>query len=108
VADLELVGLATAALAGKQMRAALGGEWAVVSCVVRELCKAPKCRAADDLLMSSEVHPGYAGARADFPNLTTRELTSIATREGAIHKRALALWYADRPKPLRQNTVSGP
>jgi replication-associated recombination protein RarA len=37
VASLEVVGLTTAALAGKQARAALGGEWAVASCVVAEL-----------------------------------------------------------------------
>src|SRR5271157_1109198 len=48
VANLEAVGLTTAALAGKQARAALGGEWAVASSVVAELSRAAKCRAADD------------------------------------------------------------
>src|SRR5271157_2211159 len=57
VASLNAVGLATVALGGKQVRAALGGEWAVASCIVSELCQAPKCRAADDLLVSSELHP---------------------------------------------------
>jgi replication-associated recombination protein RarA len=37
VASLEAVGLATAALAGKRHRAALGGEWEVASCVVAAL-----------------------------------------------------------------------
>lgn len=58
VASLDAVGLATVALAGKQVRAGLGGEWAVSSCIVSELCQAPKCRAADDLLMACELHPG--------------------------------------------------
>jgi replication-associated recombination protein RarA len=58
VASLEAVGLATAALAGKQARAALGGEWATAGCVVAELSQAPKCRAADDLLIACELHPG--------------------------------------------------
>jgi replication-associated recombination protein RarA len=62
VASLEPVGLATVALAGKRHRAALGGEWAVASCVVIELSRAPKCRAADDLLMACELHPAYAEA----------------------------------------------
>src|SRR5580658_9903748 len=57
VASLDAIGHATVALAGKQVRAALGGEWAVASCIVSELCRAPKCRAADDLLMASELHP---------------------------------------------------
>ena len=57
VASLDVVGLATAALAGKQVRAGLGGEWAVASCIVSELCRDLKCRAADDLLMACELHP---------------------------------------------------
>jgi hypothetical protein len=34
--------------------------WAVASCTVSELCRVPKCRAADDLLMACELHPAYA------------------------------------------------
>jgi replication-associated recombination protein RarA len=51
VASPAAVGLATVALAGKRHRSALGGEWAVASCVVAEMCRAPKCRSADDLLI---------------------------------------------------------
>ena len=94
VANLEAVGLTTAALAGKQARAALGGDWAVASCVVAELCRLPKCRAADDLVMVCELHPAHAEARVELPLLTTRELIAIATGQGAVDKRALALWYA--------------
>src|ERR1700722_19615962 len=36
VASLDSVGLTTVALGGKQVRAALGGEWAVASCIVSE------------------------------------------------------------------------
>jgi|SRR5271166_634653 len=79
VASVQAVGLATAALAGKQARAALGGAWAVASCVVSELCRAPKCRAADDLVMVCELHPAQADARAELPLLTTRELIAFAT-----------------------------
>ena len=94
VASLDAVGLATVALTGKQVRAALGGERAVASCVVSELCRVPKCRAADDLLMASELHPAYAVARADLPYLTTRELIAVATGQGSVQERALALWFA--------------
>ena len=94
VASLETVGHATVALAGKRHRSALGGEWAVASCVVAEMCRAPKCRAADDLLMACELHPAYAQARAELPHLTTHDLIMLATGNGSIHERALALWYA--------------
>ena len=94
VAGLEAVGITTAALAGKQARAALGGEWAVASCLVSELSRAPKCRAADDLLMACELHPACAEARANLPLLTTGELVALATGHGPVHERALALSYA--------------
>jgi hypothetical protein len=94
LAGLKAVGLATASLGGKQARATLGGEWAVASCVVAELSRAPKCRAADDLLMACELHPAYADARARLPRLTTRHLIETATGRGSAHERALALWHA--------------
>ena len=94
MASLEAVGLATVALAGKRHRSALGGEWAVASCIISELSRAPKCRAADDLLMVCELHPAHAKARAELPLLTTRELIEIATGRGSVQERALALWYA--------------
>jgi hypothetical protein len=72
----------------------LGGEWAIASCVVAELSRAPNCRAADDLLMVSELHPAHAKARVELPLLTTRDLITIATGHGSIQERALALWYA--------------
>ena len=94
VANLDAVGLTTVALGGKQVRAALGGEWAVASCIVSELCRVPKCRAADDLLMACELHPAYAVARAKLPDLTTRDLIAVATGEARVAVRALALWFA--------------
>ena len=106
LASLEAVGLATVALAGKRYRAALGGEWAIASCVVAELSRAPKCRAADDLLMACELHPAYAEARAELPYLTTRDLITVATGQGSVHERALALWYALGTDRRRSTLVS--
>jgi hypothetical protein len=94
LASLNAVGLATVSLAGKQARAAIGEEWAVASRIVAELSRAPKCRAADDLLMACELHPAYAQARAELSYLTTRDSIAVATGNGSIHERALALWYA--------------
>jgi hypothetical protein len=108
VASLEAVGLATVALAGKRHRSELGGEWAVASCIISELTRAPKCRAADDLLMVCELHPAHAEARVELPHLTTRDLISITVGKGTFETRALALWYAlgtdRRPSAL----VAGP
>ena len=44
--------------------------------------------------MVCELHPAHAEARGELPLLTTRELIAIATGQGAVEKRALALWYA--------------
>jgi hypothetical protein len=96
LATLEAVGLATAALGGKQVRAALGGEWAVASCVVNELCRVPKCRAADDLLMGRELHPAYAEARAKLPDLTARDLIAVAT--GRRLRRGAGIGALVRPR----------
>jgi hypothetical protein len=94
VASLEAAGLPTVALAAKRLRSALGGEWAIASCVVAEMCRAPKCRAADDVLMACELHPVSTEAGTELPHLTTRDLITVATGDGALHERALALWYA--------------
>jgi replication-associated recombination protein RarA len=49
LATLDTVGIAAVSLGGKQARAALGGEWAVASCVVAELSRA---RSAGRLMTS--------------------------------------------------------
>jgi hypothetical protein len=94
LAALDAVGIATVSLGGKQARATVGGEWAVASFLVSEFCRAPKCRAADDLLMACELHPAYTEARMALSHLTASDLISVATEQGAVHERALALWYA--------------
>jgi hypothetical protein len=75
VADLQPVSLVTAALAGKRYRATIGGEWKVASFIVDRMTNAHKCRAAHDLLLISDSHPLYRGARSDLATKTTRELT---------------------------------
>jgi hypothetical protein len=92
--DLETVALAIAALGGTRLRERLGGEWAVASIVVSRMAKATKCRASDDLLMSSELHPTWAQSRREFAAKTTRDLLEIAGRSAMLQESALALWYA--------------
>jgi hypothetical protein len=91
---LEAVGLATAALAGKRLRAELGGEWAVASFLVDELCRAAKCRAADDLLMACELDPSNAKVRAALRGQPASALLDIVAKPGPIDGRALAFCYA--------------
>jgi len=94
LADLETVALVVAALAGKRFRATLGGEWPVASCIVSGLALASKCRAADDLLMSAELHPAFAHTRQTLAGLSLPELLDLVTGVGRIEERAIALWYA--------------
>jgi hypothetical protein len=106
VADLETVSLVTAALAGKRYRATIGGEWKVASFIVDQMIKAPKCRAADDLLLTADSHPLYRRARNDLATKTTRELIHIATGEAALPVRALATWYAVGTHPRQTKHLS--
>lgn len=93
VADPETVGLVTAALGGKRVRAALGGEWSVASLIVEAMASARKCRSADDLLMSVELHPTVAEARRAQAELSTDQLRRIVLSPASLHEHALALWY---------------
>jgi hypothetical protein len=64
---------------------------------------APKCRGADDLLLTAENHAAYERARLDFAGKTTTELIGIATSSAPLPIRALALWFGvgtdRRPSP---------
>jgi hypothetical protein len=106
VADLQTVSLVTAALAGKRYRATLGGEWKAASFVVDLMAKAPKCRAADDLLLTADSHPRYQRARVELATKTTAELIRIATGEAALPARALAAWYAGGTHPRQTKHLS--
>jgi hypothetical protein len=92
--DLDTVGIATAAMAGIRKRADLGGDWPVACAVVAALADAPKCRAADDLLMICELHPAYARQRIEFRHRSSRELTEVVSGAASIEERAVALWCA--------------
>jgi hypothetical protein len=107
VADLQTVSLVTAALAGKRYRATIGGEWKVASFIVDRITRAPKCRAADDLLLTADNHPRYQRARVELAAKTTAELIRIVTGNAALPVRALATWYAVGTHP-RQTTHLSP
>jgi hypothetical protein len=103
VADLDTVAIVTAALAGKRLRASLGGEWRVASYIVSRMVQAPKCRAADDLLMGAELHPAFTEARRELAAMATRELLALMIGAEPLPVRALACWFAigtdRRPSP---------
>jgi hypothetical protein len=105
-ADLQTVSLITAALAGKRYRATIGGEWKVASFIVDRMAKAPKCRAADDLLLTADSHPLFRRARIDLATKTARELIHIATGDAALPVRALATWYAVGTRPRQTKHLS--
>jgi hypothetical protein len=106
VADFQTVSLVTAGLAGKRFRATIGSEWKTASFIADRMTKAPKCRAADDLLLTADSHPRYRRARADFATKTTAELIRIATGDTALPVRALATWYAVGTHPRQTKHLS--
>ena len=93
VANLDVVGVVTAALGGKRVRAGLGGEWSVASLIVELMASSPKCRASDDMLMSTERHPSLAEARRLQPELSLPELRRIVLSPAPLLERALALRF---------------
>lgn len=93
VADPEIVGLVVAALGGKRVRAALGGEWSVASFIIEAMAASRKCRSADDLLMGVELLPDLAEARGTQAELSISRLRLIALSQASLHERALAIWY---------------
>lgn len=102
--DLDLVAMATAAMAGKRVRAPLGGEWAVASFLTSGMANAIKCRGADDLLLVAENHPSFETQRLQLGFSTISELAQVLTSSAVpLPIRALAAWYLlgtdRRPSP---------
>jgi len=93
LADPCTVGLVSGVLAGKRLRADLGGEWRVASWLLHRLCNAPKCRATDDLLMATETSPAFVEPRRAFADLTHDQLRRIILGTGSLHERALSLIF---------------
>ena len=92
--DLDAVGVAIAATGGVRTRAERGGDWPVACAVVDALAHAPKCRAADDLLMVCERHPRSARRREALRGASLTGLLAIVSGAAGIDERALALWLA--------------
>ncbi len=93
VADIECLGLVTAALAGKAARRKLDGEWAVASLIIERMADAAKNRSADDLLMTIAGLPSLTEERETFAALSDQRLRQIVLGCTDLHKRGLALWY---------------
>lgn len=91
VADLNTVGMVTAALAGKRVRQSLGGEWAVAAAITRAMAKARKNRAADDLLCLLDSWPALNDNRQRLAPLLMSRLRLITLTTELLPLRALAL-----------------
>jgi hypothetical protein len=100
--DVDAVALVNGAMAGKLFRRSVGGDWDVAAFLVERLASTRKCRAADDLLMTLQVHPAYAQERLSLTDLQTPELMNYATGAADLISRSIAVCYAlgtDRWKP---------
>lgn len=91
VADLNTVGMVTAALAGKRVRHSLGGEWAVAATITQAMAKARKNRAADDLLCLLDSWPALNDNRQRLAPLLISRLRLIVLTTELLPLRALAL-----------------
>ncbi|MEY9796756.1 hypothetical protein ABH984_004771 [Bradyrhizobium ottawaense] len=94
VASFDVLFCVACALGGKRLRSQWGGEWRTASTLVQLLCKAPKCRAADDLLIAAERHPRYRRARHELFGKPLQELIRIAASRAQWPVRGVAAWYA--------------
>jgi replication-associated recombination protein RarA len=86
VAYLDTVAVVTSALSGKRYREDLGGEWHAASCIVSRMVQAPKCRAADDLLLAADNHPDFEDTRLAFAFRST----DLPPSDGARSKLGIA------------------
>ena len=102
----------TCALGGKRLRSQWGGEWRTACTLVQLLSEAPKCRAADDLLIAAERHPEYRRARLELTAKSMDELIHIATVRAEWPVRAIATWFAigtdRRPSPYMEKRPGDP
>ena len=94
LADLDTVISALSAMQGKRFRARHGGEWQVAAKLTLRLCQAPKCRAADDLLITSAYHPALDRLRGEIASETLSDHLRRIEQSGALLGRALAAWHA--------------
>jgi hypothetical protein len=112
VASFDVLFNVTSALGGKRLRSQWGGEWRTAGTLVRLLSEAPKCRAADDLLIAAERHPRFRRARHELSGKSVRELIRIATSRADWPVRATAAWYAigtdGRPSPCLEKRPGNP
>lgn len=92
--NLAVLPLVTASLAGKRVRHTLGGDWAVASYLVEQLCRSTKCRAADDLLMAAETHPKFDDTRSELAELSIPQLLDVVIGNDSVEVRALSMWLA--------------
>ncbi|MGO4638451.1 hypothetical protein AB4Z43_08445 [Mesorhizobium sp. 2RAF45] len=94
LADLECVKLVMAATAGRTFRRDFGGEHRVASLVVARMCAAPKCRAADDLLIAVSHRHELEALRGDMARETLPEHLSRVEGRGALLGASLAALHA--------------
>lgn len=87
IADCELGSLILAALRGPSESL----EWSSIAAITVKLVDAPKCRAADDLLMGADSLPYLAPMWRDLRNAPDDELLSLAVEGGSIYNQAICL-----------------
>src|SRR5271167_1594368 len=94
IGDVSSVTAVIAATLDARWRARVGGDWVVASYLIGRMCKAPKERSADYLLLAALAHPDFDEACRRVSRLETTELLAVVGDEDApLPTRAIAAWY---------------
>lgn len=94
LADLQCVRLVMAATASKGFRNQFGGDHRVAGLVVARMCKAKKCRAADDLFIAVSHHHELEAVRADLAGHDLPQHLSHIRERGALLGASLNVLHA--------------
>lgn len=94
VADVDTIATVVTAASSKRSRALIGDEWLVAAYLISRMAAAPKCRAADDILISADQHPRFDEKRREFADQPIETLLEATAYAPTATERALALWYA--------------
>lgn len=94
LASVETIRLVMAATSGKAFRQQFGGDHRVASILVARMCAAPKCRAADDMLITISHHHELEALRGDLARKTVAEHLSRVKSRSALLGASLAALHA--------------
>lgn len=90
--NLRIVEIVTRLAHSKRERDRCGEDWHVAAFAADALCRGAKCRATDDLLMSSQRHPALSLLRSQAKTWTDGKRLEFVLGAAPIIERAAVAW----------------